>query len=93
MSDADLRDIEEPGIDGLGPMVRRVLVLRLCAEVRRLRGLIVEAEGVEVDGALYDLWCGHCVPGARTLTPHEPDCPIGALAAEARAIREEQGLT
>jgi hypothetical protein len=39
MSEAELREIEEPGLDG-GP-VRHAFAERLVGEVRRLRGLIV----------------------------------------------------
>jgi hypothetical protein len=58
---------------------------RLVAEVRRLRGLIVGAGGIEIDGPLFDhAWCQECHGHE-----HLPDCPVGALAAEADAITED----
>jgi len=90
LTEAELREIEEPGLDGFGP-VRRAFAERLVAEVRRLRGLIVAvafrdgSNGTAPEGDYGCVFCeAHLFEG-----PHKSGCPWPALEAEASAIREE----
>lgn len=79
ITDAELREIEEPGLDGFGP-VRRVFAERLVREIRRLRGLIERTWPTDKGEPLL---FSH---------PRYMDAIRAAeeLQAEARAIREEQ---
>lgn len=104
ITEAELRDIEIKAPRFVGEMALDPVLelfaancLDLVAEVRRLRGLIAEAVGVDPlvgprcprqDGCCW--WCDADVepPPAE---PHAPDCPWPALEAEALAIAKEEG--
>ena len=76
-----IADLTDPGD---APAVD--MAVRVCDEVLRLRGLLAAAPNDFTDDYCY--LCG-VLEGHET---HSAGCPIGALEAEARAIREEQGL-
>jgi hypothetical protein len=63
-------------------------VIRLVAEVRRLRALIVACGG-DLTGS--DGWCGLCGKDlSPSGAPHGEDCAAGGIEAEAEAIRAER---
>ena len=88
ITEAELREHEAWAMkSGLSTRARE-----LCAEVRRLRGLIGAMHGVAVDGTFGgeagsgdSIYCVSC--GRRD---HKAEsCPTDALEAEAKAIAEE----
>ena len=80
ITEAELRTIER--LED-GNRAALLFALRLVAEVRRLRGLIVGVAGVFVGGP------GQCIACYHTLPDHRSDCDAAPVVAEASAIRDE----
>lgn len=91
ITEAELREMqfrfeefEHPTSDGI----------HLVAEVRRLRGIIVQA--AEWGAGVDDMECCECHecigPGSHAgqAELHRSDCPVPTFHAEAEAIRKEQ---
>ena len=90
--EASAREYGDAVGDSCGECGADLLVPPLIAEVRRLRGIIVEMAGVEVDGTTGGFgseggtYCISC-----TVDHDREACPTRVLEAEIGAIREEQG--